>query len=654
MKSLKRKMLVCIIGLLLLLSIVNLVIGLTVSYKGIMSNLEADLDTTVKITDQAVSEKINGMKERGTAMAGEIARLSIYSSLQQKLNTILSTAETYGYIAYGIVDKDGLMGSTYELYNGMSVAADESYKKALSGEVVISVPHKNNAGEMIVTTWVPIEGTDQVLALILRGSAYSEMIQDIKVGKTGSVFMLDQKGTMIANVRPELVSEQQNLVQKSSTDKSYQSAAEVYSRMIKGESGTDRYDYEGSNRMCAFSPVTASLDGWSVGVTAPRSEMITSVKVVFVGMFLSSVIMLAIGVVITFFLANSIADPIIGLNKRMKLLAEGDLTSPVPVSSSKDEVGILVGSVGQTIVALKAYIDEISQMLDQISRGNLDIGTTVLYKGEFIRIETALNQIVNTLNEDFAEISSTADQVGSGSEQVSDGAQSLSQSTTEQASSVQQLAATITLISENIAKNADHAELASEMVGYVGMEIQHGNLQMQEMNDAMTDITSSSKKIGKIIKTIEDIAFQTNILALNAAVEAARAGAAGKGFAVVADEVRNLASKSSQASKETADLITASLKSVERGSKVSGETASSFALIAQSTEEVVKTINQITAASKDQAVSIHQVTQGIDQISSVIQTNSATSEESAAASEELSAMAQNLNHVVNRMTLKKR
>ena len=296
---------------------------------------------------------------------------------------------------------------------------------------------------------------------------------------------------------------------------------------------------------------------------------------------------------------------------------------------------------------------EISSAMHQLSNGDLNVKQRDAFLGDFKPVQDSIRLLVGALNDTLTQIEQSADQVSGGAEQVSSGAQALSQGATEQASSIEELAATITEISGQIQSNAQSALEARQTVDGVGEKLLESNRQMQTMTKAMDEISASSSEIGKIIKTIEDIAFQTNILALNAAVEAARAGEAGKGFAVVADEVRSLASKSSEASKSTAALIENSLKAVENGTHIADETAQSLLFVVEGTKEITNQINHIATASTEQSKGATQVQLGIDQISNVVQTNSATAEESAAASEELSGQAQMLKMLISKFKLKK-
>ena len=362
---------------------------------------------------------------------------------------------------------------------------------------------------------------------------------------------------------------------------------------------------------------------------------------------------IALAVVLGLYISNGIRKPVEEIKEVAEKMAAGNLDVSLDYQS-RDELGNLSDSMRSLIHMFREIIDDMSYGLASLGSGDFTVESKVeeLYVGDFQRLLTSMYQIIERLSQTLGQISMASDQVSAGSDQVSAGSQALSQGATEQASSVEELAATINEISSQVSENAENAQQGSKLADAAGAKIELGNRQMQEMIAAMGEISDKSGQIGKIIKTLEDIAFQTNILALNAAVEAARAGAAGKGFAVVADEVRNLASKSAEASKSTAALIEGSIQAVERGTSLADETANTLSEVVVSAKQVVAVVDNISRASSEQALSIAQVTQGIDQISSVVQTNSATAEESAAASEELSGQAQMLKNLVEKFKLR--
>ncbi|ODR28479.1 chemotaxis protein [Eisenbergiella tayi] len=357
-----------------------------------------------------------------------------------------------------------------------------------------------------------------------------------------------------------------------------------------------------------------------------------------------------ISVLFGIYITRSITRPIKELETAARQMEQGHLKVDVTYRS-KDELGSLSNSMRQMSEKISYYMDEISRSMQQLADGNLDIPGCDGFQGDFLPVQEALFIVIDSLNETMAEINTFSDQVASGSDQVAGGAQVLSQGVIAQAGSVEELASTMAEISRQVNENAETSQAVKAAAGEMGTNILACNQQMQEMKAAMGEINSCSTQIRKIIKTINDIASQTNILALNAAVEAARVGAESKGFSVVAQEVRGLAGKSSAASKSTEELIEQTLDAVAHGTKLAEETAASLMNIVGGTDDMVSKINQIAEATQRQAEATEMVSIGIGQISDIVQTNSATAEESAAASEELYGESQLLKSKISRFKL---
>ncbi len=348
---------------------------------------------------------------------------------------------------------------------------------------------------------------------------------------------------------------------------------------------------------------------------------------------------------------DAVIDPIKEATAVMSEVARGNLNISV-TGDYRGDHAVIKDALNGTIDSIKGYIAEISDVLGKMSEGDLSVQIQADFKGDFIQLKDSINTIVQAFNRLLRMIISAADQVHQGALQVSNGNQAISQGAAEQAASIEELSATISGITGQTKENAEHSRKSNGMALAAKNAAARGNEQMREMLQSMEDINESSENISRIIKVIDDIAFQTNILALNAAVEAARAGVHGKGFAVVAEEVRNLAAKSAQAAKETAELIEGSMKNVAEGTKIANETAGALSQIVESVDKTVELGELIAAASEEQAAAIHQVNQGIEQMSKVVQTNSATSQEGAAASEELSGQADLLKQKVSMFKLK--
>lgn len=367
---------------------------------------------------------------------------------------------------------------------------------------------------------------------------------------------------------------------------------------------------------------------------------IVEIVVIIAALALSIYCIRSIGLLIT---------PLHECAKRLEKLAQGDLHSPLPAATGKYELDVLIVAVEKISKNLISIINDEKRMLAAMSSGDFTVSSDChdLYINDFAELLEAMKKICLRLNSTLHQILESATQVDTSAQQVSSGAQALSQGATEQASSIQELAATLDSISTQVNESSHNAHSASDLANSVGNDMMDSNLHMSEMTNSMAEIKESAGQVGKIIKTIEDIAFQTNILSLNAAVEAARAGSAGKGFAVVADEVRNLAEKSQQAAQDTTLIIQNAISAVDKGTKLADETAESMNKVVANAQLVVDQISMISEASSMQADALLQVNTGLDQISSVVQTNSATAQQNAAASEELSGQADLLQQLLS-------
>lgn len=352
---------------------------------------------------------------------------------------------------------------------------------------------------------------------------------------------------------------------------------------------------------------------------------------------------------------NAILDavilPIQEASDVLQEMEKGNLNVQVKGDYKGDHAKIK-NALNDTINIIRGYVEEITSVLGEMAGGNMNQSVDGEYRGDFSAIKVALNTIIESLNEVLGEMNNSAEQVASGSKQVSDGSQELSQGSTEQASSVEELTASITEIAAQTNQNAANANEANRLTNEVKTNASDGNKQMSEMLDSMKEINEASGNISKIIKVIDEIAFQTNLLALNAAVEAARAGQHGKGFAVVAEEVRNLAARSANAAKETTAMIEGSIDKVEAGTRIANDTAKALEDIVKGVDKAANLVAEISGASNEQATAVAQINEGLEQVSKVVQSNSATAEESAAASEELSSQSELLKDMVNKFNLK--
>ncbi|HHX71945.1 MAG TPA: HAMP domain-containing protein [Clostridiales bacterium] len=492
----------------------------------------------------------------------------------------------------------------------ISIADREYFQQVMQGKDALGEPFHSSFydGDFVMVFAIPLRDNNDniigLLGIVRDGYEISNLLSDITYGETGYAFAVNEAGTFVGHQDTSVVDSFENMLVNAATNEE-KSLAEHIEKMAAREKGWGTYEKDGDVQYISYVPIVNYP--WSLALTVPQKELNSSIVEMRQLIIGTDLILLALGIAASTLMAFSIRRPILKLEN----------------------------------------------VANQFAKGNLDVTVDTRRRDELGSLANSLQIVASNMNELIGNIWTAAEQVASGSRQISDSSIGLSQGVTEQASSVEELTASLEQMSSQTKLNAENADETSKLARLTETTASLGNQKMQNMLHAMNDISASSRNISRVIKVIDDIAFQTNILALNAAVEAAHAGQHGKGFAVVADEVRNLAAKSAEAARETTDMIENSIEQIKEGMRLAEETAKEFARIVEEVSKAAELVENISVASKEQSAGIEQISRGVMQVSQVVQSNSATSQEVAAASEQLSGQAEILKEQVSKFNLKK-
>lgn len=657
MKSIRTKINLCLILTVLIGLVVSGSLSISLNYHNTMSTVEQMMGQTAVLAAGRVQEELEAYKNV-VMEVGCIPELSDpETSVEEKQSILDGRVSMHGFQRGNIVGADGI-----SIFDGNDYSDREYVRQAMQGNVYVSEPLISKiTGEFSIMVAAPLYSGGNygksivgVVYFVPRETFLNDIVSAIQIGENSRAYMINKSGETIADVTMDTITVQ-NIEAEAQSDETLKELGAIHVKMRQGENGFGSYTSGERKMFAAYAPVPGT-DGWSLAVTAPQINYLASTRDAMVINIAVIVVSILLSVIVAMALAIHIGKPMKACVNRMKLLVEGDLDTPMPKTANKDETGMLVRSTEMLVEGLRTVIKDISYLLNEMANQNLDVHTAheEVYVGSFQDILHSMRNMRIELSGAMRQVNSSAEEVANASSQLSSSAQTLSQGTTEQASSVQELAARIKIISEEVRSTADGASDVRSQTRQTGKEVLLCNQKMQNLVEAMERIQTSSEEIEKILKTIDDIAFQTNILALNAAVEAARAGSAGKGFAVVAQEVRDLAGKSAQAAQNTSELIAHSTDAVHIGTEIAQSTADVLLGIVNSIQSVVDAIDHIAVISNEQSESVEQVSEGIGQISVVVQSNSATAEEGAAASEQLSAEAACLKELVGQFTLASR
>ena len=605
------------------------------SYSSTISLVEKNSRSSAKTTARDIEALLQNYKNIAKASGSDMTLIGNIPN-EVRVKKVEQLAKQYGFTSGNLLDKKGV-----SIKDGTDFSDRDYVKAALNGKTNISdVTLSKYTNTYGISIAAPLISSGRIIGVVYYRADVdfmNDIVKHISVGQGSYAYILDENNNVIAHKNEKYIM----------NDKYKEMIPKDIKNCISSQNGSMTCSYGGDKYICGYSKIDKTAN-WRVVIASPESAYNSDILRFVKKLVISDIIALIAAIIVALIIARVISRPIVRVKNLLSALAQGDLSVQLNDTKNKDELGILQNSAVSLNRMLSDMLTQSGDVLSKMASYDLTSEDMREYPGKFNELAASINSIKAILSNMILNIQNSSVNVDGGSKQLAEAASMLSEGTMAQASSLQKLVTDVENVAQNINANSDKTIFVNESLGNLDSEIKDGNQKMQELSNVVRTVEEMSEDIKKIVNTIDGIAFQTNILALNASVEAARAGESGKGFAVVAQEIGTLATKSSDASKKTAELIEKCIKGIESAKEYADITSDSLAKIVSDSNNIANAFDEMSKANEIQAKNANDIRNEIENISQVVQSNTATAQQTAASTEVLSEQAAALKDMTGR------
>lgn len=605
------------------------------SYSSTISLVEKNSRSSAKTTARDIEALLQNYKNIAKASGSDITLIGNVLN-EVRVKKVEQLAKQYGFTSGNLLNKKGV-----SIKDGTDFSDRDYVKAALNGKTNISdVTLSKYTNTYGISIAAPLISSGRIIGVVYYRADVdfmNDIVKHISVGQGSYAYILDENNNVIAHKNEKYIM----------NDKYKEMIPKDIKNCISSQNGSMTCSYGGDKYICGYSKIDKTAN-WRVVIASPESAYNSDILRFVKKLVISDIIALIVAIIVALIIARVISRPIVRVKNLLSALAQGDLSVQLNDTKNKDELGILQNSAVSLNRMLSDMLTQSGDVLSKMAAYDLTSEDMREYPGKFNELAASINSIKAILSNMILNIQNSSVNVDGGSKQLAEAASMLSEGTMAQASSLQKLVTDVENVAQNINANSDKTIFVNESLGNLDSEIKDGDQKMQELSNVVRTVEEMSEDIKKIVNTIDGIAFQTNILALNASVEAARAGESGKGFAVVAQEIGTLATKSSDASKKTAELIEKCIKGIESAKEYADITSDSLAKIVSDSNNIANAFDEMSKANEIQAKNANDIRNEIENISQVVQSNTATAQQTAASTEVLSEQAAALKDMTGR------